>query len=183
VSLPAGAAHASATVPGLKGRTFVPLTTGRQIPVGSFVDTRTGTVRLISASTAVGKTLSGTFVSGVFQVVQSSKRKEKGLTELRLKGSSFKNCTARGKRALAQASKRKKSRRTVRKLRGNAHGRFRTRGRYSSATVRGTDWTVADRCDGTLTTVKRGKVLVRDFRRRKNILVKRGKRYLAGAHK
>jgi len=31
-------------------------------------------------------------------------------------------------------------------------GRFRTRGRYSSATVRGTDWTVTDRCDGTLTT-------------------------------
>jgi hypothetical protein len=47
--------------------------------------------------------------------------------------------------------------------------------------VRGTVWTVADRCDGTLTTVKRGKVAVRDFRRRKTIVVRAGKRYLARA--
>jgi len=45
--------------------------------------------------------------------------------------------------------------------------------------VRGTKWTIADRCDGTLTTVARGKVAVRDFRRKKTIIVKAGKRYLA----
>ena len=43
------------------------------------------------------------------------------------------------------------------------HGSFRTKGRYSSATVRGTQWAVADRCDGTLTKVKRGRVSVVDF--------------------
>ena len=42
-------------------------------------------------------------------------------------------------------------------------------------------WTVADRCDGTLTTVKRGKVAVRDFRRKKTILLAAGKSYLAKA--
>ncbi len=45
--------------------------------------------------------------------------------------------------------------------------------------VRGTKWTTTDRCDGTLTTVTRGKVAVRDFRRKKTIIVKAGKSYLA----
>ena len=47
--------------------------------------------------------------------------------------------------------------------------------------MRGTKWTVADRCDGTLTTVKRGKVEVRDFRLKKTILLAAGKSYLAEA--
>ena len=55
-----------------------------------------------------------------------------------------------------------------RRLRGDANGRFRTRGRHSAATVRGTKWTVTDRCDGTLTKVRRGTVAVRDFRLQKN---------------
>ena len=74
------------------------------------------------------------------------------------------------------------SRRRIRGLRGRAGGgRFRARGRYSSATVRGTDWTVTDRCDGTLTMVRRGRVAVRDFKRRKNVSVRAGKSYLARA--
>jgi hypothetical protein len=47
--------------------------------------------------------------------------------------------------------------------------------------VRGTVWTTADRCDGTLTKVTRGKVAVRDFRRKRTIVLTRGKRYLARA--
>ena len=39
----------------------------------------------------------------------------------------------------------------------------------------------ADRCDGTLTKVSRGKVAVRDFRRHKTILLRKGKHYLAKA--
>ena len=47
--------------------------------------------------------------------------------------------------------------------------------------MRGTKWTITDRCDGTLTQVARGKVAVRDFRRKKTIVVKAGKKYLAKA--
>jgi hypothetical protein len=47
--------------------------------------------------------------------------------------------------------------------------------------VRGTKWGVTDRCDGTLTKVQRGTVVVRDFRRKKNIVLKAGKSYLARA--
>jgi hypothetical protein len=38
-----------------------------------------------------------------------------------------------------------------------------------------------DRCDGTLTSVRRGTVAVRDFRRRKTIVLTGGKSYLARA--
>jgi CSLREA domain-containing protein len=177
ISLPAGAARASASVPGLKGRTFVPLVTARQVPVGSILDTRKGKVRLTTASTDAGKTFTGDFGSGVFQVLQSGKAKAKGLTELRLKGASFKSCK-RGKKRAAGTSR---SKRTVRRLRSKVSGRFRTRGRYSAATVRGTEWLTADRCDGTLTKVNRGKVAVRDFRRHKTIVLRKGKSYLAKA--
>ena len=97
-----------------------------------------------------------------------------------MKGGSFSSCrrtpTARGGGAAAQ-----RSRRVVRRLRGRARGRFRTRGRYSAATVRGTNYEVIDRCDGTLTRVTSGTVVVRDFKRRRTIRLRAGKSYLARA--
>ena len=164
-------AHASQ-----KGLHFVPLTEARQVPVGSFLNTKRGTVQLVSASTKGNKLQSGRFNAGLFQVLQSRKRREHGLTELKLKGSSFRGCRT-GRRGKAGAAALR--RRTIRRVRGNARGNFRTSGRGASATVRGTIWTLADRCDGTLTTVKRGKVAVRDFRKKRTILVKAGKSYLA----
>ena len=62
-------------------------------------------------------------------------------------------------------------------------GRFRTRGRNSSATVRGTKWTMTDTCAGTLTAVKQGSVVVRDFTLKKNKTVKAGHHYFARAPK
>ena len=67
----------------------------------------------------------------------------------------------------------------LRRLFGRAHGRFRTRGRNSTATVRGTEWSVVDRCDGTLTTVKRGTVVVRDRVKHRTVTLRSGQRYLA----
>ncbi|MGH2837548.1 MAG: TolB family protein [Thermoleophilaceae bacterium] len=159
-----------------KGVDFVPLEEARQIPVGAFLDTTKGTVALTTARNRAGKVQSGKFSAGLFQVLQSRKRAAKGLTELRLKGSTagFRNCRSGGG---ARASAL--SRRTVRRLRANAKGRYRSRGRHSAATVRGTKWVMEDRCDGTLTTVKRGSVTVRDFRLKKNITVTAGKSYLA----
>jgi hypothetical protein len=103
---------------------------------------------------------------------------------MRLKGASFARC--RGRRSStgdvrAAARGRRLSRRTIRRLGSNARGRFRTRGRYSSATVRGTAWVTSDRCDGTLTRVTRGRVVVRDFRRKRSVRLRAGKRYLARA--
>jgi hypothetical protein len=160
-----------------RGLTFVPLTQERQIPVGSFLDTKRGTVRLESATLRATRTQSGQFSAGLFQVLQSRRRAAKGLTELRLKGSSFRRC--RRARRGRSAGAAQLSRRTIRRVRANARGRFRTRGRHSAATVRGTIWITTDRCDGTLTKVRRGRVAVRDFRRKRTIVVRAGKSYLA----
>ena len=158
-----------------KGLTFVPLTQARRIPVGSVLDTRRGKVRLQSARNRRGTRQNGDFSRGLFQVLQARRTTAKGLTEVRLKGSSFNSCKTRGASAHTSASRR------IRRLSSNTRGRFRTRGRYSSATVRGTKWTVTDRCDGTLTQVARGTVAVRDFRRKKTITIKAGRSYLAKA--
>ncbi len=49
--------------------------------------------------------------------------------------------------------------------------------------MRGTWWLVEDRCDGTLTRVRQGRVDVRDFRLKRTIKLRAGKRnlYLAKA--
>jgi hypothetical protein len=45
--------------------------------------------------------------------------------------------------------------------------------------VRGTKWLTQDSCAGTLTRVRRGKVAVRDFVKRKTVNLKKGQQYLA----
>ena len=180
VRLPPGTTAGSPARAAQKGQPgYIPLQQARQVPIGTFVDTENGTVQLSTASNSAGKTQFGNFARGLFQILQ--RREEDAVTTLRLKGSraSFDRCQARGAGLGATAARRRLSRRTVRRLSSNATGRFRTRGRDSAATVRGTIWVTADRCDGTLTRVKRGRVRVRDFRRRRSILVRAGKSYLA----
>jgi hypothetical protein len=164
-----------------RGRRFVPLTEARQVPVGSFLDTRRGTVRLVSATLRAGRTQAGRFNAGVFQVLQSRKRKARGLTELRLKGSSFRPCKPRKRTRRNRTARAALSRRAIRRLRSNARGRFRTRGRYSAATVRGTKWLAVD-------PVRRHAHQGHPRPRRRTrlppqstVLVKRGKGYLAKA--
>lgn len=159
----------------LPGGQFGPLTGGEQIPVGATVDTRHGTVSLTSAASLAGATQNGEFSGAIFKIAQQ--RVANAVTDLQLAGGSFASCT----RARRASAARSLPRRTVRSLRGSARGRYRTSGRYSSATVHGTDWTVADRCDGTLTSVRQGVVLVKDFRRHRTITVRAGHSYLAHA--
>ena len=68
----------------------------------------------------------------------------------------------------------------VRRLWGkDRNGRFRTQGRDSVAAVRGTLWSTADRCDGTLTRVKQGAVLVRNRHTGRRVLVEAGHSHMA----
>jgi hypothetical protein len=65
-------------------------------------------------------------------------------------------------------------------LRGrDSHGKFRSKGRYAAATTRGTVWSMADRCDGTLTSVSSGAVTVNDLVRHVNVTVRAHHSYLA----
>jgi hypothetical protein len=72
---------------------------------------------------------------------------------------------------------------TLQLLHASAKGKFRTSGRYSAATVRGTKWTIADRCDGTLTRDIVHSVVVTDFVRHKTIVLHAGQSYLARAQR
>ena len=166
---------ASALAAQIRGRTFVPLTSARTIPVNSLLNTRRGTIRITTATTS--RSQRGEISQGVFQVRQSRSSRSRGLTELRLVGGSYSGCVARGSSAEVYASRR--TRRRVRRLRVNARGRFRTRGRAAAGTIRGTIWTTEDRCDGTVIRVRRGVVSVRDFRRRRTVRVRAGRSYLA----
>jgi hypothetical protein len=151
---------------------------GATIAVGSKVDTRRGRVRLTSAATGTGTTTqTADFYQGTFTVKQSRPKGNRAAaltTDIVLSAASRSQC-GRGSARAAAVSKKK----VLGKLWGNGKGKFRTKGKYSSATVRGTIWLTEERCDGTLTTVKRGSVSVRDLKRHKTVIVKAGRSYLA----
>jgi hypothetical protein len=155
---------------------FIELRSTETVPVGTVIDTRAGTVRLTSATAPPTKLQTGNFFLGRFQVVQE--RSLKGLTDLVIQDKLKRSvCSAQGQQATAA----KLSARILGLLRGKAKGHFRTRGHFAAATVRGTEWGVRDRCDGTLTVVTRGVVAVRDFTLHKTVIVKTGHTYLAKA--
>jgi len=158
--------------PGQTG--FVELKGVTEIPVGSQVDTRNGTISL-TAGLGGGRTNTAQFYDGLFTILQS--RARNAFMNLRLDGGNFRLCR-RGSLSTFSADAKK---RPVRRLWGSGKGRFGTRGRYSSATVRGTKWLVQDQCNGTLTRVLQGIVRVRDFRLRKTVNVRAGRSYLAKA--
>lgn len=156
-------------LPGANG--FIPLEQAAQVPLGSTLDATRGRVL---AQTAVGrskpgKIQSGEFRQGQFQILQTGGA-ARPTTEMVLNSTLTCRPTTRGKLVPA---------RRTRSLWSKARGRFRTRGRHSSATVRGTEWLTKDSCGTTTTRVRQGTVIVRDFAKRRNVTVKRGKQYVA----
>jgi hypothetical protein len=176
IKLPKGFPAGKAKRLGLQGAAggFVPLTSAKSIPIGSTLDTTKGIVQLFTATSQTqNKFQTGNFNGGQFKLGQTTKNP---LTTLTMGGGNLNGCHIGIPTGGAAAAH-------VRRLAGNAHGRYRTRGRNSSATVRGTQWTMTDTCAGTLTSVKRGSVVVRDFRLRKNRVVRAGHKYLARSFK
>jgi hypothetical protein len=157
------------------GGQFVDLTGTQSIPVGSLVDTTDGVVRLTAAASGAKKTRTGSFGGGVFRFTQKRQkvgRKRLLTSRLALRGGNFGICKTR---AVGGAARR----RVVRYLKAKASGRFSVIGKNSSGIERGTRWTTSDTCSGTLTAVQQGKVAVTDFAKRKTVIVRAGKSYLA----
>lgn len=142
--------------------TYVELDADDPIPVGSTVDAKQGAVNVQD-----GKGGQAEFSAGIFKLTRSG-----GVTVLTL----TEPLTCPKGKASAAA---KKTKTKTRKLWGKGKGAFRTSGRYSAATVRGTTWLVQDTCTSTLTRVTDGVVTVRDNVKRKNVVVRAGKRYTA----
>lgn len=156
----------------LRGRPgFVNLAALSNVPVGSELDVTRGRVRLTSAARAARRTQTGVFYQGRAVVRQDRATR---VTTMELSGRLV--CPRRSSSSVGQAPPPR-----VRRLWGNAKGQFRTKGRFSSATIRGTVWLTEDRCDGTLTRVRTGRVAVRDLRLRRTVIVRAGQSYLARA--
>ena len=143
---------------------------GGQIAYNSTVDVTNGSLSLTTETGQVTLTGAGGFPAAF--VLLRGIDHGNAIVEFRLSGGNFGVCN----RKLASRAPTAKR---VRLLWGKAKGHFRTRGRYAAATVRGTYWLTLDRCDGTLTQVREGRVQVRDLVARKTILVPAGKSYLA----
>lgn len=160
--------------PGDKNYTSLP--SGSVIlPLGSVVDATNGhagiTVEIDAQHTLQSAEVwEGKF--GVFQVGSPA------ITELRLAGGDYSVCAGSSN---AKKRARKSAGGAVRHLWANAKGRFRTKGRFASATIRGTKWLTEDLCLATRVTVAEGIVAVRDFRRQKTQVVRAGDRVTVGA--
>jgi streptogramin lyase len=155
--------------------------TGAELPVGTAIDTRHGRIALTTAARS-GRKQTGTFRGGLMKVRQP--RRARGRVDIHLRGGDFSRCarSARARHSRISANASYIRRDPVRRLWGRDRGgRFRTYGRHSQATVRGTRWLTKDTCDGTLTVVRRGAVMVRDLARHRNVLVRAGHRYFARA--
>jgi hypothetical protein len=153
---------------------FHPLAAADSIPVGSVVDARQGAITLDAAQES-GPPQRARFGGGRFLVRQ--RPDANGYVDLYLRGRRLQHCTPRGHvRVLASAART----RPKRKLWGSdRHGRFRTHGRDSVATVRGTRWSMTDRCGGTLTRVAEGAVDVKVRRTGRVVRVRAGETHLA----
>ena len=143
---------------------YVDLSQAQQLPVGTTVDTRKGTVEIKAA----GHGGTAKFFDGIFKISQTKGKRP--LTTLTL--TETLSCP-KGKRRRVSAKKKS------RKLWGDGKGAFRTSGKYSAATVRGTKWLVTDYCDSTTTRVTQGSVTVRDYVKKRNKVVRAGKSYTA----
>ncbi|HET7050046.1 MAG TPA: choice-of-anchor Q domain-containing protein [Solirubrobacteraceae bacterium] len=161
----------------LVGKKLVPLTEADQLRSGTVLDTRRGSVQLTTASSQKHKRQIGVFSGAIFKLTQAhSSLTTLSLMENAFSGApSFASCSSKGAHAAALSNKQ------LQLLHASAKGKFRTRGRYAAATVRGTKWTIADRCDGTLTHDLTDSVVVNDFVRHETIVLHHGQSYLAKA--
>ena len=149
---------------------------GAELPVGVALDMRRGEIRLTTEDRSA-ETQSGRFGGGVVQVRQP--RRAKGRVDLHLRGGNF-GPAGSSRRARSRQPRERLEDPRVRRLWGRDRGgSFRTYGRHSHATVRGTRWLTVDRCDGTLTRVTGGAVVVRDLARHRRVVVRAGHSYLA----
>ncbi len=170
----------------LVGTKLVPLTQGRQLPSGAVVDARAGSLELTTAAGKGHTSQTGVFGGAIFKVTQARGGQVRGLTTLKLMegafagAPSYASCKAH---KAGDATTAAVSSKTLQLLHASAHGKFSTSGRYSAATVRGTKWTIADRCDGTLTHDITDSVAVTDFVHHKTIVLHAGQSYLARARR
>jgi hypothetical protein len=164
---------------------LIPLEQGASLPLGTHVDARDGAVDIQTApaENVAAATQDAQFHGGMFRVAQAPNKNKVVRIDL-LHGEFAEVCGKQGARkrsdrkrgVLARAAGR---RRVLRRLWGKGKGRFRTRGRHAAATVRGTEWSIADRCDETSVRVHEGVVDVENLLTGAVVTLRAGDRYSA----
>lgn len=183
-SVVAGVVSGTVKVRAPDGSAFSSIVGADDLPSGSVIDAREGTMRLVTALDSRGRTQEATFRGARFRVVQA--KGAGGMVDIHLAEEPA-GCGARkavaGKivgRAAGAAAKKGKTRTLWAQDRG---GKYRTHAKNSVTTVRGTKWSTTETCAGTRTTVTEGAVSVRDKRTGRSTLVKAGRSYLARARR
>jgi hypothetical protein len=147
-----------------------------QIALACVVDVRAGTVDLTASKGSSGQTQSADFWGGIFGVGQEVG--DEKVVDLTLVGK--RECEKRKAVTRSGRIMLRRSRGPGRKLWGSGKGNYTTSGSHGSATVRGTTWLVADRCDGsTLFKVAEGTVWVNDFVKDIQVVLQAGESYVA----
>lgn len=171
---PSGMSKAASLV---SGPQFRPLTEARQLPIDSQIDARAGALRLVVAGVQGRQTQQITLAGGLFSLAQSSQAPTRGLTTVNLVQGAFSGaptysrCGANSSAVLQTVRAR------------DQRGRFVTLSRDSSATASaaGTAWDTIVRCDGTVTVVHHGTVVVSDFQLHLTVTIHAGQRFVAFA--
>jgi hypothetical protein len=146
------------TPPGLARQRLV---AAESVPVGTVVDARGGSVRVIGATVAGGGTQSGQYSGGEFQVLQPAAHAD--AIQVRLAGGDFAACrTASAARAPNHQVVRQLSTRagygpiTVGHVIGARAKRYAGRAAANNSAT--AVWTTVDRCQTTTLNVKRGEL-------------------------
>ena len=124
----------------------------------------------------MGGVQAASFYGGVFRVVQRGP-----LIELQLRGPKPACGTAAKTAAASAATKKAKKSKTAHpsSCGAAAAGEFRTRGPVQRGHGPRDDMAGRGQLPSTTTRVKRGVVMVRDFKRKRRILLRAGRRYVA----
>jgi hypothetical protein len=164
---------ASGTVTCRRGAaSFAKVTTSTQFAVGEECDTSKGALVLTSAGPA-GTTQTGLFSGGRFIVTQRSGAIP--VTVLTLSGPLL-PCTDCRTPSTAGSSRKRE-----RHVSGSARGHFETKGKYATASVKGTKWETQDTPGATVVRVTSGTVIVTDSVTRKHVTVGPRESYVAKA--
>ncbi len=166
---------ASVRLPG--ARSFVSLSSARQIPYGTMIEATHGEVSVTAAKPG-GGTQRGQFFDGEFVLSQATS----GRVLATLAGGNFNVCRPVAGTARAKSKIRGKfaaATHLVRRLWAEAHGNFSTRARYAGSSVTGAQWLTEDMCEGSLILATREQVEVTDLVRHRNKVLPTGGIYLA----
>ncbi|MDA0180406.1 thrombospondin type 3 repeat-containing protein [Solirubrobacter phytolaccae] len=160
--------------------TFIPLKGSAEIPLGSEVDTRKGTVKIESAANSFAandrraKQQSAQMKAAIFRIKQQrAKAKAAAIaTDVAL-------LTPPGAESRCVGNPAKGT--VVRSISMVVKGYYRALGAASVGTARSATFNTTDRCDGTLTEVGRGTVSLAVKGRKQPVKVKAGRAYLVKA--